>query len=93
MFRIKFVKFNNIKFDGNAIMEDKLISQKKPFYPICLDLEKFLKSYDRWIEIPICYSDLLRFSGSIILYDKNDNDTLWVSVFFPKLKGVILIIT
>ena len=65
-------------------MEDKLISQKKPFYPICLDLEKFLKSYDRWIETPICYSDLLRFSGSIILYDKNDNDTLWVSVFFSE---------
>ena len=66
-------------------MEDKLISQKKPFYPICLDLEKFLKSYDRWIETPICYSDLLRLV--LFLYDKNDNDTLWVSVFFSKLKA------
>ena len=65
-------------------MADKLISQKKPFYPICSGLEKFLKSYDRWVETPICYSDLLRFSGSIVVYDKNDNDTLCVSVFFSE---------
>ena len=63
-------------------MEEKLISQKKPFYPIISDLAAFLKSYDRWIEIPIHYSDLLRFSGSVVVYDKNDNDTLWVSVYF-----------
>ena len=63
-------------------MEEKLISQKKPFYPIISDLATFLKSYDRWIEIPIHYSDLLRFSGSIVVYDKNDNDTLWASVYF-----------
>ena len=78
------LKINNITLDINVIMADKLISQKKPFYPICSGLEKFLKSYDRWVETPICYSDLLRFSGSIIVYDKNDNDTLWVSVFFSE---------
>ena len=63
-------------------MEEKLISKKKPFYPIVLALANFLKSYDRWIEIPIHYSDLLRFSGSIVVYDKNENDTLWVSVYY-----------
>jgi len=63
-------------------MEEKLISQKKPFYPIVSELATFLKSYDRWIEIPVHYNDLLRFSGSVIVYDKNDNDTLWVSVYF-----------
>ena len=57
-------------------MEEKLISKKKPFYPIVSGLASFLKSYDRWIEIPIHYSDLLRFSGSIVVYDKNENDTL-----------------
>ena len=63
-------------------MEEKLISKKKPFYPIVSGLASFLKSYDRWIEIPIHYSDLLRFSGSIVVYDKNENDTLWVSVYY-----------
>ncbi len=64
------------------IMEDKLISQKKPFYPITSELVSFLKTYDRWVETPICYSDLLRFSGSVVVYDKNDNDTLWVNVYY-----------
>tara|TARA_A100001011_G_scaffold400842_1_gene519719 strand:- start:39968 stop:41029 length:1062 start_codon:yes stop_codon:yes gene_type:complete len=63
-------------------MEDKLISQKKPFYPITSELVSFLKTYDRWVETPICYSDLLRFSGSVVVYDKNDNDTLWVNVYY-----------
>ena len=64
------------------IMEDKLISQKKPFYPITSELVSFLKTYDRWVETPICYSDLLRFSGSVVVYDKKDNDTLWVNVYY-----------
>ena len=63
-------------------MEDKLISQKKPFYPITSELVSFLKTYDRWVETPICYSDLLRFSGSVVVYDKKDNDTLWVNVYY-----------
>ena len=63
-------------------MEEKLISKKKPFYPINLKLANFLKSYDRWVKTPIYYSDLLRFSGSVVVYDKNEKDTLWVNVFF-----------
>ena len=30
----------------------------------------------------IFYEDLLRFSGSVSVLDKNDNDTLWVRVFY-----------
>ena len=67
-------------------MEEKLISQKKPFYPISSDLSDFLKSYDRWVDTPIYYSDLLRFSGSVVVYDKNDKDTLWVSVYFSEIE-------
>jgi hypothetical protein len=63
-------------------MKEKLISQKKPFYPIGSGLANFLKSYDRWVDTPIFYSDLLRFSGSVVVYDKNDEDTLWVSVYY-----------
>ena len=42
----------------------------------------FLKKYDRWMESSICYEDLLRFSGSVIVHDKYDNDTLWVRVYY-----------
>ena len=63
-------------------MEEKLISKKKPFFKISAALASFLKHYERWIDTPVCYDDLLRFSGSVVVYDKNDNDTLWVSVYF-----------
>src|SRR6056300_1718460 len=63
-------------------MKEKLISQKKPFFPITSNLAQFLKTYDRWVDTPIYYSDLLRFSGSVAVYDKHDNDTLWVRVYY-----------
>ncbi|MBJ25666.1 MAG: hypothetical protein CMC91_06020 [Flavobacteriaceae bacterium] len=63
-------------------MNGKLISKKKPFYPISIKLSKYLKNYNRWISGSIFYEDLLRFSGSVSVLDKNDNDTLWVRVFY-----------
>ena len=63
-------------------MEEKLISQKKPFYPITPELNTYLKQYNRWVFTPVFYEDLLRFSGSIVVYDENDEDTLWVRVYY-----------
>ncbi len=63
-------------------MLDKLISQKKPFFSISKSLERYLNIYNRWIEIPIFYSDLIRFSGSVSVFDKKDEDTLWIRVFY-----------
>ena len=63
-------------------MEEKLISQKKPFFPITSELNAYLKQYNRWVFTPIFYEDLLRFSGSIVVYDENDEDTLWVRVYY-----------
>ena len=48
----------------------KLISKKKPFYPISKKLKNFLKTHDRWMDNVISYDDLLRYSDSINLYDK-----------------------
>ena len=62
--------------DGKANLK------KKPFYPISEELKGFLKVYDRWINTPVFYEDLLRFSGSVAVYDKKDADTLWVRVYY-----------
>ncbi len=64
--------------------EERLMSKKKPAYPISKELDKYLNYYNRKIEIPIHYEDLLRFSGSVAVYDANDEDTLWVRVFYPE---------
>ena len=62
----------------------KLISKKKPFFNISKRLKDFLKKHDRWIDDVISYDDLLRFSDSINLYDKQNRDTLWVRLIFNE---------
>lgn len=63
-------------------MEEKLMSKKKPSFPVKDFLFQYLKKYNRDMTIPVFYDDLLRFAGSVAVYDKDDNDTLWVSVFY-----------
>lgn len=64
--------------------EEKLMSKKKPAYPVSSHLDAYLEYYNRKMEIPIFYEDLLRFSGSVVVYDSDDNDTLWVRVFYSE---------
>ncbi|MPR32866.1 hypothetical protein [Salmonirosea aquatica] len=59
-----------------------LISKKKVPYPINSDLRGYLVKYQREVPLSIHYSDLLRFSNAISLYDPKGNDTLWISVFY-----------
>jgi len=66
--------------------EDLKISKKKPSYPISSKLDSYLSEYRRNIDLPIFYSDLLRFQGSIVVYDKNDEDTLWVRVYYNEFE-------
>lgn len=63
-------------------MRDKLISKKKPTYPISPFLADYLDAYSRTLKIPIFYDDLLRFSGSVAVMNKHDQDSLWVRVFY-----------
>ncbi|PKQ44286.1 hypothetical protein [Confluentibacter flavum] len=65
-------------------MEDLKISKKKPSYPINSKLHKYLSEYNRNIKMPIFYDDLRRFQGSVAVYDNEDNDTLWVRVFYNE---------
>ncbi len=64
--------------------EQKLISQKKPAYPINDKLYKYLSTYNRNIKIPIFYDDLLRFAGAVVVYDKKGEDTLWIRVYYAE---------
>ncbi len=68
------------------MINEKLISRKKPTYPINKQLYDYLTRYNRNIKIPIFYDDLLRFSGSVTVYDKHENDTLWIRVYYPEFE-------
>lgn len=66
------------------MLEEKLMSKKKPAYPVCDALDAYLDQYSRKIELPIFYEDLLRFIGSVVVYDSNEEDTLWVRVYYNE---------
>ena len=58
------------------------ISNKKQMYPISEALDDYLQKYNRISQIPLVYEDLHRFSGAVNLYTDNDEDTLWLRVFY-----------
>ena len=64
--------------------KDLKISKRKPSYPISSKLNSYLERYKRNVDLPIFYSDLLRFQGSVVVYDKNDEDTLWIRVYYNE---------
>ncbi len=68
------------------MMQDNFISKKKPSYKITNQLKTYLKRYERDVEISITYDDLLRFSGGIEIFDKDDKDTLWLSVYYNEFE-------
>ncbi|MGM0579311.1 MAG: hypothetical protein ACQETL_01435 [Bacteroidota bacterium] len=61
-----------------------LISKKKKIFPVSNNLMKYLKNHSRQLDIPIKYNDLTRANNAIPLYDSEDNDTLWETLFFPQ---------
>lgn len=67
-------------------MEDLKISKKKPSFPVIKELDAYLSEYSRNIKLPIFYDDLLRFQGSVVVYDKNDEDSLWIRVFYNEFE-------
>jgi hypothetical protein len=64
------------------------MSKKKPTFPVNEMLDAYLKKYNRNIKISIFYDDLLRFQGSIIVYDKHDQDTLWVRTYYSEFDRI-----
>jgi hypothetical protein len=65
-------------------MDEKLISKKKPSFPISSKLESYLTKYSRNVMMPVFYDDLLRYSGAVEVYDKSGKDTLWIRVYYAE---------
>lgn len=67
-------------------MSEPLLLFKKPSYLVNESLLDYLERFDRISKVSIFYDDLLRFSGSINVYDKNDQDTLWTRVYYNEFE-------
>jgi hypothetical protein len=67
-----------------AIMNKPDILNKKKVYPITNELDAYLEKYERTTKTRIFYEDLLRFQGSVVVYDKQGEDSLWLSVYYSE---------
>jgi len=68
--------------------EEKLMSKKKPAYPINNRLNDYLIEHSRSMKIPVFYDDLLRFQGAVTLYDNKGTDTLWIRVYYSEFDRI-----
>jgi len=64
--------------------EEQLMVFKKPTYPLNDTFLDYLTRFDRVSKVSIYYDDLLRFSGSISVFDLKNVDTLWIRVYYSE---------
>lgn len=65
-------------------MKDVRIAFRKPIFPVSERLHQYLEKHNRTTKIQFLYEDLLRFSDSVNILDKDGKDTLWLGVFYPE---------
>jgi len=67
-------------------MSEPIMLLKKPSYPVNNSLVDYLDRFDRISKVSIFYDDLLRFAGSVAVFDKHDQDTLWIRVYYSEFE-------
>lgn len=62
----------------------QIITKKKNIYSVNTELRQYLTANGREIRIPVSYTDLKHFSGSVAVRDKKGVDTLWEAAMYPS---------
>ena len=53
-------------------------------YPISKGLRSYLRHHGREVKLPVAYTDLLHYTFSVPIKDKNGKDTLWEKAIYDK---------
>lgn len=59
-------------------------SRRKPMYPIETGLRQYLRHHGREVKLPVSYKDLLHYTYSVPIRDKEGRDTLWEKTIYDK---------
>lgn len=59
-------------------------SRKKPMFPVNDALRNYLRLHAREVKLPVSYTDLLRYTFSSPIRDKNGKDTLWEKLSYDS---------
>ena len=58
-------------------MESNTPSRRKPMYHVNSQLRQYLRIHGREVKLPVTYDNLLNYTWSVPIHDKNGKDTLW----------------
>lgn len=58
--------------------------KRKQFFAINQDFREYLGHFDRSLELPVSYEDLLQYEDSFPLMDKDGHDTLWQTLIYEQ---------
>lgn len=59
-------------------------SRKKPMFAVNAGLRGYLRHHGREVRLPVSYQDLLRYTFSTPIRDKNGKDTLWEKTVYDS---------
>lgn len=68
-------------------MQPVATQQRKQFFSISDQFRDYLLQFDRSIELPVTYEDMLKYEDSFPLVDKHGNDTLWQTLIYEQQFG------
>ena len=77
------MSFTENKNDRETKEGDKP-SRKKPMYPVNNDLRQYLKLHGREVKLPVTYQNLLNYTWSTPIKDKQGKDTLWEKLSYDS---------
>lgn len=70
--------------ENAAAKEPDKPSRKKPMFPVNKLLRSYLRHHGREVKLPVTYTDLLRYTFSVPIKDKNGRNTLWEKTIYDK---------
>lgn len=77
------MSFTENKNDRETQQGDKP-TRKKPMYPVNNELRHYLKLHGREVKLPVTYNNLLNYTWSTPIKDKNGKDTLWEKLSYDS---------
>ena len=68
-------------------MQPVATQQRKQFFPVSKLFREYLHTFDRSMDLPVSYEDLLQYQDAFPLINKEGNDTLWQTLIYEQQFG------
>lgn len=68
-------------------MQPAVTQQRKQFYPINALFRSYLTDFQRGMDLPVTYEDMLKYEDAFPLLNKEGRDTLWQTLIYEAQYG------